>query len=78
MDKIRELLAEGKRRRVILKSRQEKTIVELSLTWAVLITLAAPQVAVIIAIAVLLEIISLTFAKIDDATEPKATSASCC
>lgn len=52
--KIKELIHEGNIRKVIIKDKDGKTIIEIPLTWGVVGVLLAPQLAAIGTIAALL------------------------
>ncbi len=53
VDKIKELAHEGNIRRIIIKDKSERTLVDIPLTFGVIGVLLAPQLAAIGAIAAL-------------------------
>jgi len=54
VQKIKELVHEGNIRRVMIKNEEGRTLIDIPLTWGVVGTLIAPQLAAIGAIAALL------------------------
>ncbi len=54
MGKIKELIHEGKIRRIIIKDKEGKTVLEIPMTLGVVGALVAPQLAALGAIAALL------------------------
>jgi hypothetical protein len=54
VQKIKELINEGNIRRVMIKNEDGRTLVDIPLTWGVVGTLIAPQLAAIGAIAALM------------------------
>lgn len=61
MSMLNELIAAGKRHRVALTSKKGKPLFELSLLWAVIIGVAAPQALLLTFVLVLLEVIHVEF-----------------
>lgn len=61
MSRLSELIEEGKRNDVALLNQQGKSLIKLPLIWAVIIAVAAPQLVVVLIIAVLLEILDLEY-----------------
>jgi hypothetical protein len=53
MEKVKELIHEGNIRRIIIKDKDEKTLVDIPLTFGVLGVLVAPQLAALGALAAL-------------------------
>ena len=60
-----------KRQRVTLKNKRGKTLVDLSLIWAIIIALAAPELAALVLVAVLLEFISVDVREVSPDPEPE-------
>ncbi len=61
MSRLSELIEEGKRHDVALLNQQGKSLIKLPLIWAVIIAVAAPQLVVVLIIAVLLEVFDLEY-----------------
>lgn len=57
MSTISELIAEGKRHRVTFTNKDGKPLLELSLLWAVIIAVAAPQALLLVVVLALLDLI---------------------
>jgi hypothetical protein len=55
------LIAEGKKRRVVLKNQKGKPLINISLLLAVILIVAAPQLLLCVLILVLLEIIDVEY-----------------
>ncbi len=54
LQKVKELLHEGNIRRVMIKNDEGRTLIDVPLTWGVVGTLIAPQLAAIGAVAALM------------------------
>lgn len=54
-DKVQEALHEGSVRRVIIRREDGGTVLELSLTWAIVVAIVAPQLAALGAILALVK-----------------------
>ncbi|MFZ0532035.1 MAG: DUF4342 domain-containing protein [Anaerolineales bacterium] len=65
VSKIKELLHEGNIRRVIIKSEEGRTIVDIPLTFGVVGALVVPQLAAIGAIAALLAHATIVVEKVE-------------
>lgn len=63
MTTLSELVHEGKRRRVTFVNKKGKPILELSLIWTVIIAVAAPQVALLVLILALLEVLDVSLSE---------------
>ena len=61
MTTLSELIREGKQHSVALTNRKGETLIELSLLWAVIVTLAAPQLLLVVLIGGLLELIDVEY-----------------
>jgi hypothetical protein len=61
MSTLSELIAEGKKRRVVLKNQKGKPLINISLLLAVILIVAAPQLLLCVLILVLLEIIDVEY-----------------
>lgn len=59
MDLLHEILAESRRRRVLLYDRQGKIVIDMSLLLAALLSIAAPALPVVALAAILLGKVSL-------------------
>jgi hypothetical protein len=66
MTEPKDLLQEAKRRRIFIANSDGKRLIELSLLWAALITLVAPQLAVLALILALLDLISIGSEEVPD------------
>jgi hypothetical protein len=66
MTENKDLLKEGKRHRVVIANKAGKRLIELPLIWAVIMTLVAPQFAVLVVILALLETVSVGVERVDD------------
>ena len=60
LEKVKELIKEGNVRKIIIKDRKDKTIVELSLTIGVIGVVIAPVLAAVGAMAALITECSIT------------------
>jgi len=67
VSKIKEIFHEGNIRKVIIKDREGKTLVEIPMTFGVVGALLAPQLAAIGAIAALLTEATIVVEKQEDA-----------
>ncbi|NIP54555.1 MAG: DUF4342 domain-containing protein [Gammaproteobacteria bacterium] len=63
MSTLSELIDEGKKRKVTFFNKDDKQLLELSLLWAVIIAFGAPQLALLVLLLVLLEILNV---KVDE------------
>ena len=61
--------------RVTLKNRRGKTLIDLALIWAIIIALAAPELAACVLVAVLLEFISIDVREVSPDPEPEQREA---
>jgi len=61
MSTLSELFETGKRHHVSLKNKKGKTLFEISLLLAVILTIAAPQLLLVVLVALLLEIIEVEY-----------------
>lgn len=50
IDNVKDLIAEGNRRELVIKDKKDKVIVNISLTLAVILTLLFPALAAIVAV----------------------------
>lgn len=67
--KVKELLHEGNIRRIIIKDKEGKTVMEIPMTLGVVGVLLAPQLAAIGAIAALLTEATIVVEKSDNSSE---------
>lgn len=51
--KVKEIIKEGNARRIIIKNKEDKTLIEIPLTWAAVGTILAPILAAVGALAAL-------------------------
>ena len=65
VQKIKELVHEGNIRRVMIKNEEGKTLIDIPLTWGVVGTLIAPQLAAIGALAALMTQGSILVEKVE-------------
>jgi hypothetical protein len=63
---LKDLIEEGKRHRIVIKNENGKTLVELAAIWAVIIALAAPQLAVLVLVGALLNVVTVTFKEVEN------------
>jgi hypothetical protein len=59
MTEPKDLITEAKRHRIFITNKRGKRVIELPLIWAVIITLVAPQLAVLVVVGALLDIVSV-------------------
>ena len=66
VQKIKELINEGNIRRVMIKNEEGRILIDIPLTWGVVGTLVAPQLAAIGAIAALITQGSIVVEKVEE------------
>ena len=66
ISKIKEIIHEGNIRRIIIKDKEGKTVLEIPMTFGVVGALIAPQLAAIGAIAALVTEATVVVEKVDD------------
>ena len=59
MAQMWDLLNEGKRHNVIIENQEGKQLIRLAAIWALVITLVAPQLTLLVIICALLEIVKV-------------------
>ena len=62
-DVIREILGESSKRRVVIRNRSGREIIECSLLLALFLSIGAPVIPIFVVLGVLVEIISVSFKK---------------
>lgn len=70
--KVKELIRQGNIRRVVIKNNQGRPLVDIPLTWGVVGSVVAPQLAALGAIAALVGRATIVVEKAVDAEEAKA------
>jgi hypothetical protein len=65
MAQIRDLLNEGNRHRVIIEDREGKQLIQLAAIWALVITLVAPQLTLLVVLGALLEIVKVAIEEVE-------------
>jgi hypothetical protein len=65
MAQITDLVEEGKRHRLFITKKQGKRLVELPVIWAAIVGLIVHQLAVLVAIGALLDIVSVGIEEIE-------------
>lgn len=71
MGHIRRLLHEGKQHRILIRNEKGRVLIKLSVTWAVIIALGAPQVAVGVGLAALAGIVTIDIETLETNLEAK-------
>ncbi len=71
VDKVKELIHEGNVQRVIIKSDEGHTLVEIPVTFAAIGVIAAPVLAAVSAIAAIVTKCTVVVERRDPPTEPK-------
>ena len=61
MSSLSELIAAGKQHRVTFANKEGKSLLDLSLLWAVIIAVAAPQALLLVVVLDLLEVIYVEY-----------------
>jgi hypothetical protein len=72
MAQIRDLLNEGKRYRIIIENTEGKQLIQLAAIWALVITLVAPQLTLLVVLGALLEIVKVGFEEVET-DQPSST-----
>ena len=61
MSTMSELIQEGKLHRISLKNRNGKTLISISLLWAVILVIAAPQLLLVVLISLALDLVDIEY-----------------
>jgi len=61
MSTMSELIQEGKLHRITLKNRNGKTLISISLLWAVILVIAAPQLLLVVLISLALDLVDIEY-----------------
>jgi hypothetical protein len=72
MAQIRDLLNEGKRYRIIIENTEGKQLIQLAAIWALVITLVAPQLTLLVVLGALLEIVKVGIEEVET-DQPSST-----
>ena len=75
LGKVKELVRKGNVRRVVIKNNQGHPLVDIPLTWGVVGTVVAPQLAALGAVAALVGRATIVVEKVADAADTESADA---